>query len=528
MQTPVATDPMKIQEIQQLVAAEIQREKEQYCLPPAQETQRIPSEDILRASASGEDGDAALFVQLYDGVLCFDHSAQSWHIFDGHHWSECRLNEPLAMVEGVIGLYEQEARRQAWLRAKAAREKDTEAGNEAAANESRCLKSIQALQRLNRKRAVLELAAAGSDSLGITGDEWDTNPWLLGCANGVVDLKTGDFRSGRPDDMIRAAAPTPWLGLDAPAPTFRRFLPDVFCDNQGLIGFLQRLFGCGIIGQVIEHLFIIFWGIGRNGKGSLLEAIHYALGPFLSGPIQAEMLLEQKWARSSGAPAPDLLALQGKRVTWASETGKGRQLNEGKVKWLSGGDTITGRALYGKHPTTFPASHTLFLLTNHKPRVDPADFALWERAVLVPFTVNFVNKPVKPNERKVDRLLMGKLKTEASGLLAWLVQGCLAYQQEGLNPPELVVAATKEYQKAEDLLAHFIEDCCTIQPGAEVKAGELYEAYCAWCDAMGHKAMSGTAFGGRIKEQYPFEKRGYVYYQGIGLITSASPEQAVT
>ena len=44
--------------------------------------------------------------------------------------------------------------------------------------------------------------------LVITGAEWDTNPWLLGLANGVLDLRTGQLLDGRPEDYIKSQAPS--------------------------------------------------------------------------------------------------------------------------------------------------------------------------------------------------------------------------------------------------------------------------------------------------------------------------------
>jgi putative DNA primase/helicase len=525
--------PTEVQAMRETVAAQVEREQARYCSEPNHNngsvhdhgTGGLTSLEILRACDAHEDGDAWIAIQIFRGRLCFDHSAGRWFIYTGHHWEEANLNEQIAMLEEVIGVYGEEAKKQAWLRLKAAKDRDKDAENEAKANEDKLLRRIGELQHLPRKKRILELAAAGVDSLGMTGREWNADPWKLGCANGTIVLRTGEFRPGMPEEFIRTAAPTDWAGLNAQSPQYERFLLEIFNGCEALVAFLQRLLGCAIIGAVLEHFLVVLWGPGRNGKSTILEVLGHTLGR-LAGAVQAELLLAQKWTRSSAGPSSDILALRGRLLAWASESGKGQQIDAGKVKWLTGGDSLVGRAPYGRDEVTFAPSHTLFLLTNHRPRVDPTDFALWERIFLIPFELSFVSEPVKPNERKSNPYLLEKLKSEASGILSWLVRGALEYQRVGLCPPESVKAATKEYQKAEDLLAHFIDDCCTIQPGAEVKAGELYEAYRAWCDVMGHRAMSGTTFGGRIKEQCPAEKRGHVFYQGIGLLASASPGQA--
>jgi len=70
-----------------------------------------------------------------------------------------------------------------------------------------------------------------------------------------------------------------------------------------------------------------------------------------------------------------------------------------------------------------------------------------------------------------------KLQKEASGILAWLIRGCLQWRQYGLNPPSIVLQATREYKLEEDDLSRFIHDCCDRRSNANVQAGKLYEAY---------------------------------------------------
>jgi len=70
--------------------------------------------------------------------------------------------------------------------------------------------------------------------------------------------------------------------------------------------------------------------------------ISVCLGP-LAGPIQAEMLLDQGRLKTHHPQQQDIIGITGKRLVWGSETEEGRRLNDGKVKWLVGGDTLVGR-----------------------------------------------------------------------------------------------------------------------------------------------------------------------------------------
>jgi putative DNA primase/helicase len=281
---------------------------------------------------------------------------------------------------------------------------------------------------------------------------------------------------------------------------------------------MQRLLGYGITGLAIHHLFIILFGAGRNGKGTLLETIRAVLGDY-AFKTESELLLEQKSARMAGSPNSGVLSLRGRRIVWASETSDGRRLNAGRLKELVGGDTLNARPIFGKHHVQFEPSHLLLLLTNNKPSAPASDYALWQRVNLIPFEKAFVSEPKAPNEYKADPYLCEKLKDEASGILAWLVKGCLAWQREDLNPPDIVKAATNEYRSDEDTIGHFIEERCSLNADYQVRAGELYKAWKAWAEASGVTYLSGKRFGMEIKKRRfdSYKDKHGTYYIGISL-----------
>jgi len=479
---------------------------------------KITDGETLSALRRNEDGDAELFIMQNRDRLRYDHQAGRWFIFDGHHWTLDRLDEATASVCGVVDVYLQESARQAWLRRKAAKAEDTKAEKQHAAIEKQLFVRTRELHTAHRKRCVLRIARVGADGLGLTGDEWDADTMLLGVENGVVDLRTGDHRPGQPSDYIKTYAPTAWLGLDVPSPTWKRALSEIFAADEELTAYIQRLLGYAITATVKEHILLVAWGRGRNGKGTVFETLHHVLGGALAGPVEAEMLLSQKYAKASGGPSSDIMALRGKRIIWGSETGQGRSLDPGKVKWLTGGDTLTGRQPYAVDQISFPPTHTLFLLTNHRPHAASNDYALWHRLHLIPFTMSFVRDPERPHERQVDPDLPAKLKAEASGILAWLVRGCLEYQRTGLNPPETVKAATREYRKDEDIIGHFIDECCILEQAARTSGGDLYKAYRTWCESTGHRPLSGVRFGKDMKERFDCDEGRKIYYLGVGLL----------
>jgi putative DNA primase/helicase len=461
------------------------------------------SDRLYEAATSGQDGDAELFAELHRGRFRYDHSAGCWFVWNGHHWIEDRMEEDLTGFGDVVSLYEGEVERLRWRMSRADKRTRGSDSKILSAEMEVYASKINLLHKLNWKRAVLKLASAGRGSLAITGDEWDSHPLELGCCNGVIDLRTGKLRPGRQSDHIKTVCPTEYHGPDNRVPKWEQFL--------------QRLLGYAITGLTTEHIMPIFCGQGRNGKGTLIEVLGHVLGP-LAGPIQSEMLLEQSRSRSSSSPSPDIMALRGRRLAWASETDEGRRLDISKVKWLCGGDTLVGRAPYAKHEVSFKPMHQLFLLTNNRPAVSADDYALWQRMILIPFDISFVDNPRAPNERKRNPRILEELKSEASGILSWLVRGCLAWQEEKrLNPPHVIREATARYRQSEDLIGQFIDECCAVGPGKEVKAGDLYKAYKDWCASNGHSSLSQTKFGKRIKRQFGDSKSNRVSYVGLDL-----------
>ncbi len=489
--------------------------------------------ELEEALDNNEMGDARLFIKAYRDRLCYDHAFGKWFVWAEHFWREDKTHEALAALGLIVAYYAERA--QYWFRKSMSAEQE---GVAASAKEraDAFRRRVWALQTTTKCKNVLTLAVAGENSLGLTGEEWDKDPRLLAFPNGVLELGVGKvvFRAGRPRDYARTIIPTIWpdKGLEEPAPLWERFLWEIFDGERRpelagrMVKYMQRLLGYALSGQTNKHVFPILYSHGRNGKGTLLEVIADVLGP-LAGPVRAEMLLVQRLPESSRGPTSDIMSLMGSLICWASETDEGRRLNAGKIKWLCGGDTLIGRPPYGKREVSFRPSHTLFLLTNFKPRANGNDYALWQRIHLIPFALSFVDEPRLENERPQDKDLHEKLKAEAGGIVAWLVRGWLDYCQQGLNPPAEIKTATSQYQQDEDFMGRFLSECCLVDPknpDQKVKAGDLHTALNEWCQEQGFIRSVGRK---RLKDyllrigiqELPRTNRG-VFYAGIGLITS--------
>jgi putative DNA primase/helicase len=166
----------------------------------------------------------------------------------------------------------------------------------------------------------------------------------------------------------------------------------------------------------------------------------------------------------------------------AVETEDGRWWAEAKIKSLTGGDKITARFMR-QNFFEFTPQFKLVIAGNHRPGLRNVDEAIRRRLHLVPFTVT-----IPESER--DSRLLEKLKAEYSGILAWAVEGCIAWQREGLNPPAVVRNATAEYLAAEDAIGRWLDDCCVIRPACWTAGAALFGSYLEWCERAGERPRS--------------------------------------
>lgn len=502
----------ELSKIKEAVEKRIMAEKDKATDKPL--SSKFSDSKIRQCLNAGEDGDAWLFTELHRNHFCYDPIEAEWYEFNEHYWRHDIVEQVIAQVDAIIEIYWERARTYSEKKRLAEKSGDSETADKHKAAENSLLKRIRALHNFYRKNNVLRLARAGKNSLCIKGTEWDRNNGLLGLLNGVFDINTETFRPGQPDDFTRQVIPIQWEGFDSPRKLFDQFILDICNGDDSLVDYLQTLFGYAMTGEVLLHIFIIFYGKGRNGKGTLLEILKSVLGP-LAYKTNFDFLIDSRF--NSNGPTPELIALRGKRIVWASETKEGHVLNVSKLKEVVGGDTLNARAPYAKKQVEFSPSHTLILLTNNRPHATASDYALWQRIHLVPFEASFVADPKNKCERKADPELLKKLKKEKPGILAWLIEGTLKFKRNGLNTPNVVREATRAYHHEEDVIGRFIEARCVTDAFLETKAGELYQAYEEWCDETGEFKFNKVRFGRELKNRFDSYTNRFVFYVGVSL-----------
>jgi putative DNA primase/helicase len=355
-----------------------------------------------------------------------------------------------------------------------------------------CLKS-EAATRIN---AMIDLARS-EPGIPILPEQLDTNPWLLNCVNGTLDLRTGQLREHRREDLITKLCPIPH-DPKAVAPTWDQFLQTIFADKTELVSYIQRFLGYCLTGDVSEHILPLFWGTGANGKSTLLNIILAMLGSDYAIKAASDLLMMKRDTHPT-----ERADLFGKRFVVCIESDENRRFAESLVKDLTGGDRQRARRMREDF-WEFAPTHKVILCTNHKPIIRGTDIAIWRRIRLIPFTVTI------PCEQQ-DKRLGDKLKQELPGILAWCVRGCQEWQREGLGMPAEVTTATAVYRSDEDILGAFLSECCVRGADCRISARKLYACYTDWCEANGEKCpVTQKQFGTTLTE------RGFERYQSNG------------
>lgn len=423
-----------------------------------------------------EDALALSFTRRYQRDWRYVSSWGKWLMWDGQRW---RTEDTLAATDLIRHVC-----RHASLRSDNPRVAAKLAG-------ASTIGGVERLARADRRHA------------GNT-EEWDADIWLLNTPGGVVDLRTGRMcPHSREDRMTKITTATP-KGV---CPTWKSFLADVTGNDQELMIYLQRMAGYCMTGVTSEHALFFLYGTGANGKSVFLNVLATILGDYAAN-APMDTFME---TRSDRHPT-DLAGLRGARFVSATETEQGRRWNESKMKEITGGDRVSARFMRQDFFTFIP-QFKLIIAGNHKPSIRNIDEAMKRRMHLVPFTITI------PPERRDGNLTI-KLLKERDGILAWMLEGCLAWQKSKLQRPEKVIVATDEYFEAEDAIGRWLEERCLRAPSAKSLTTELFSDWKRWADDSGEFTGSQRRFSDLLLTRGLEKWRnhsGIRGFQGIGL-----------
>lgn len=326
------------------------------------------------------------------------------------------------------------------------------------------------------RAAVVNLAQSDRRHAAIV-DQWDKDIWMLNTPAGMVDLRTGVMREARIDDYATKSTSVSPTG---DCPLWREFVRQICDFDDDLCGFLQRVIGYSLTGDTREQCLFFFYGTGANGKGTFLNTLRDVFSDYAT-VAGMDVFTESKHDRHP----QELARLRGARLVCAQETEQGKRWAEARIKALTGGDPITAHFMR-QDDFEFIPQFKLIIAGNHKPALRNIDEAMRRRLHMVPFTVT-----IPPDKR--DKDLGAKLRSEAAAILKWAIDGCLAWQKFGLQPPESVLTATNEYLNSQDVFGLWIDEC-TLRKPEKTKSSALHKSYKRWCEEKGEYSMRSSDF----------------------------------
>lgn len=334
-------------------------------------------------------------------------------------------------------------------------------------------RTIRAVERLARSDPRLATGVA----------DWDRDDMLLNTPGGVIDLRTGVVSPNDPGlqmTRITAAAPgrTGGRWLD--------FVARVTGGDTDMACYLQRVAGYCLTARTDEQAFFFLHGSGANGKTVFLDVLAAILGNYArTAPLDTFM------ATRGDRQQNDLAGLEGARMVIATETEAGRPWAEARIKAITGGDRIAVRQLYREFFETVPG-YKLLIAGNHRPRLSGGGAGMVRRLHLVPFDT------VIPEQER-DGQLREKLLAERDGILGWMLEGCRAWQDGGLRPPQRVRDAVAGYFDAEDFVVEWIDEDCVRGTNFHATTAELYASWRRRADSLGLDPKSARDLGERLR-----------------------------
>lgn len=431
-------------------------------------------------------GNADRMIDRYGKVIGYSYIDKTWHFYDGTRWKVDDQGQIEKFADDVTEAMDDEKPR-------------------IPEDDDKVLKAWEKFKaRSKSNRAKKAMIDETKHRVAVKHGDFDKNDILLNTVSGYVDLSSGILKDH--DVKKRFSKMTNAEYTDnIDAPEWTQFLSQIFGGDEELIHFVHKAVGYSATGSSREQVMFILYGNGRNGKSLFINTIADILGNYAM-----TMNVESIMVRRNNGVNSDIARLEGARMVISSEANEGSRLDEGLVKQMTGGDKVVARQLYGKE-FEFSPKFKLWMATNHRPLIRGTDDGIWRRIMLIPFKVQIP-------QNQVDKDLKFKLQREAAGILNWIVQGAMMWQTEGLQPPQVVTDASKEYRDEMDVIQYFISENCTLGEDYEAPAGELFQVYKQWATESSEYVMSKQKFAQEMRKKFSYKKTKHGrFYQGFKL-----------
>lgn len=373
------------------------------------------------------------------------------------------------------------------------------------------------INRLGDRRMRDRILKDAAGKMIINAVQFDADPYLINCLNGTYDLRTLTFRGFRSEDFITMQTNFRHSNdIDLRCPRWEQFIDEVTEGDKAKAEYIQKALGYSLLGMSNEEcMFILHGKTTRNGKSTMLNTIEYMLGDY-STVSPVGLICKNDRKKDEDAATPSIIRLKGRRFVTMAESNEYGQLDEERIKQLTGGEAITGRALY-QSAVTFVPQFTMWLSCNDLPAVRDKSLFASDRVRVIEFNRHF-------KQEEQDKNLKTEFMTQEamSGIFMWLIRGFIRYERFGFAMPEHMKKVIKKYEDDNDLVLQFLNEKCVVDDENSIKCSDLYRAYKNWCRGEGVFSCSSFKFKGEMERHPDWFKKismsaGVQMYRGLRL-----------
>ena len=428
-------------------------------LDPEAVLQKVQSLDPAHNSLYKKQDDIAtarLFADVFEEAARYNETARAWYIYTGIKWKKdpegLKVDSLAKTLARALLIY--------------AADQDDKS-------------YVQYISRLQDKRKRDLMVKDSRDFHFITSKDLDQDPDLFNCQNGVINLRTHEFREHDPKDLLSKVSNVIY-DSSIISQDWEQFMRDIMCNDIEKIEYLQQISGYALTGDSSqEECYMCYGATTRNGKSTFLDTLEYMAGDYAANIAPESLAMRERNSRNASG---DIARLDGVRLLHCGEPPKRMKFDVALLKTFLGRDQITARNLY-EAEFQFVPQFKLLINTNHLPVVTDDTLFSSGRVKVIPFNRHF-------SEAEQDRHLKSRLKSKKniSGIFNWALHGLSKYQDAGeiIVPPEAVIQATNEYREKSDKIKSFVSECLYQSADEILLASDVYESFQTWCRDNGY------------------------------------------
>jgi putative DNA primase/helicase len=413
-----------------------------------------------------------LFVAENENRLLFDHDRGQWMEWTGGVWSP---DQTTAALERMLNFT-----RELSFEARTASQRSKFAG---VAFNKNCLVVAAADRRMARK-----------------GEDFNSQPHLVGTPDGYIDLETGTHHDPDPTKLISLSTRVSPADT-SDCPHWMEFLHWATAEDKDLQRYLQKYFGYCLSGHTHEEILTFIYGTGGNGKGVVRYVISRIMGDYYMASPSSTFMVTKHQEHST-----ELARLQHRRLVSASETNEGDKWNMARIKDLTGNESeISARFMRENFFDYWPV-FKLMIIGNIKPSFDDVDPAITRRLRLI----NFMQRPAVVNNQ-----LKESMHPEFPAILRWMIEGYQMWKEEGLEPASAIKSASAAYLGDQDAVSQFLAEWCEYRREGVLLKSDIGLAIGIWARDNGiTKKIPATRIYKRLDEMPDLEKGDSVRHEG--------------